>query len=94
MTYKWPTYFWTLPIIASTYGSGAYSGGVYGAGAAAAPTPTPAVTIGPITLPVTGATLAIAGAAMIAVAVGLIYWTYQHRQLRKNALDNNKDGIL
>jgi hypothetical protein len=58
--------------LASTYGSGAYSSGTYGGSS---------VTIGPITLPVTGAAaVAVGCAAILAIAGGLAVWQRQRRR--------------
>lgn len=88
MTYKWHHIIWMLPVLASTYNSGSYSNGLYGAGATPTPLPVP-ITIGPITLPftlpVTGAGLTLIGAMIIAAAMGLLCWMHQ---VRKNKRDS------
>jgi LPXTG-motif cell wall-anchored protein len=62
-------------LLAQAYGQGAYSTGTYGGDN---------LSIGPITLPVTGPTaLAIVSALAIGIGVGLFVWA---RQKRKNRL--------
>jgi LPXTG-motif cell wall-anchored protein len=62
-----------MVLFASAYGSGSYSTSTY-SGAAG-------VTIGPVTLPVTGAQfLAIAGALLIGAAAGIVVWVWQRRR--------------
>ena len=70
--------------LASTYGSGAYGGGVYGeAVAVATPTPSPIFTAGPVSLPNTGAGWSVLiGAVVLAVAAGWWVWLRQSARAR------------
>lgn len=69
--------FWRL---ASTYGTSSYGSCDYSSGTSCNGS-SPGVQIGPITLPVTGATIwAILGILLIALAVGLFVWGRQRRK--------------
>jgi hypothetical protein len=62
-------------LLASTYGSGSYGSSTYNGSASSG------TQIGPLSLPVTGATLwVIVGIAAIAVGVGLFVWARQQRR--------------
>jgi LPXTG-motif cell wall-anchored protein len=57
--------------LASTYGSDAYTTSVYNGAE---------MTIGPITLPVTGAALALGVIVALAIAAGLAVWLSQRKR--------------
>ena len=83
MSYKYYSPLWLSgAMFASTYGSELYSDGAYNGTAAAPQTPFLAdpITLGPITLPVTGAQLV--GVILIAASAALLVWVYQSRKKR------------
>jgi hypothetical protein len=59
--------------VATTYGSGTYGTNTFNG----------TLQIGPITLPDTGAALALAGVIMLAVSGGLVAWVLQQRRRRR-----------
>ncbi len=72
-----------FPLLASTFGSGAYNAGSYnGAAGTPAPAINPVIAMGPFTLPLTGATLIGMGAILTAALAALAVWIYQRRKAR------------